>query len=75
MEKKPRKISTKEYVVHNFDAVNSHVDEVVERDRQITRLKRAQVNYLRARNFAIVLLAIGAAALLLGFAYKIINSE
>lgn len=64
----------KKYTVHNFDAVNSHVDEVVERDQDITKLKKARINNLRARNIAIMLLSVGVTALLLGFAYKIINS-
>jgi len=64
----------KKYTVHNFNAVNSHVDEVVERDKDITKHRKARINNLRARNIAIVLLAIGGAALLLGFAYKIIQS-
>ena len=65
---------SREYPVNNYDAVNSYVDEVVERDREMTRLKQARVNYLRARNWAIVLVSIGVLALLLGLAYKLYNS-
>jgi S1-C subfamily serine protease len=63
-----------EYPVRNYEAVNSYVDEVVERDRELTRLKQARVNYLRAKNFAIVLVSIGILLLLLGLAYKIFSS-
>lgn len=64
----------KEYTIHNYDAVNSCVDQIVERDREITRLKQARVNFLRAKNLAIVLVSIGVFAFLLAFAYRIFNS-
>jgi len=59
------------YTVHEYAAVNRHVDEVVAREKELTRFKRQKSNELLVRNVTIFLMALGVFAVLASFAYWI----
>jgi hypothetical protein len=53
-----------EYVSHNFGALNRHIDEVVQRDRVLTGMRRANVFSIYAKYGGLLALGLGVMALL-----------
>ena len=64
-----------DYTVKNFDILNKHAEEGVAREKEITRLRRAQTNWQNAKNISLVLFVLGILALLIGKAIQIANQE
>ncbi|HIB83100.1 MAG TPA: serine protease, partial [Chromatiaceae bacterium] len=55
--------------VHEYAAINRHVDEVAARNLELTRLKRTQVHRANVKNAGYLMAAIAVAALIMAAAY------
>lgn len=63
-----------EYTLHNYDAVNDHVNELANRDRIITRAHQVQVLRQAALPVTTILLGIGLAILLAMWGISLMKS-
>lgn len=63
------------YTKHVYDAINSHVNEVFVREKQLSRLKRAKANRAHFKNIAILLISLGVFFLMASFSYRLLFFE
>jgi len=67
-------IPTREFVTHDFTALNKHVEEVYHREHAITRSKYAHIFARYAMWSAIIIVAIGIAVFLMLWGYSLLSS-
>ena len=62
-----------EYVVHDFDLLNRHVEETYKARHKLTQLRGAEVFRSYAVSIAVILVAVSLGLLLLTFAYSLLS--